>query len=87
MVGAALTPWGFVVPGGYLAAIVAGSLPAGKGLGLKARAQIPVALATMHMSWGWGFLTSPKSLARKVIASRRPAVRPDADATDAAGAR
>jgi hypothetical protein len=28
----------------------------------------------MHMSWGWGFLTSPKSLARKVIASRRPAV-------------
>jgi hypothetical protein len=26
------------------------------------------------MSWGWGFLTSPKSLAKKVIASRRPAV-------------
>lgn len=86
VVGAALTPWGFVVPGAYLAAIVAGSLPAGKGLGLKARAQIPVALATMHMSWGWGFLTSPKSLARKVIASRRPAVRPDARATDAADA-
>ncbi|MEV5610968.1 glycosyltransferase family 2 protein [Streptomyces sp. NPDC052225] len=72
--GAALTPWGFVIPGGYLAAIVAGSVPAGKGLPLKARAQIPVALATMHMSWGWGFLTSPKSLAKKVIASRRPAV-------------
>ncbi|MEV7413010.1 glycosyltransferase family 2 protein, partial [Streptomyces althioticus] len=31
-------------------------------------------LATMHMSWGWGFLTSPRSLAKKVIASRRPAV-------------
>ncbi len=74
MVGAALTPWGFVIPGGYLAAIVAGSVPAGKGLPLKARLQIPVALATMHMSWGWGFLTSPRSLARKVIASRRPAV-------------
>jgi hypothetical protein len=27
------------------------------------------------MSWGFGFLTSPKSLARKVIAARRPAVR------------
>jgi glycosyltransferase involved in cell wall biosynthesis len=74
VVGAALTPWGFVIPGGYLAAIVLGSLPAGKGLPLKARLQIPVALATMHMCWGWGFLTSPKSLARKVIASRRPAV-------------
>ncbi|MFJ4832166.1 glycosyltransferase family 2 protein [Streptomyces sp. NPDC088747] len=74
VVGAALTPWGFVVPGGYLAAIALGSLPAGRGLPLKARLQIPLALATMHMSWGWGFLTSPRSLARKVIASRRPAV-------------
>lgn len=74
VVGAALTPWGFVVPAGYLAAITAGSLPAGKGLSVKARAQIPVALATMHMSWGVGFLTSPRSLAKRVIASRRPAV-------------
>ncbi|MGX1975358.1 glycosyltransferase family 2 protein [Streptomyces kronopolitis] len=72
--GAALTPWALVVPGGYLAAIVAGSLPAGKGLSPKARVQIPLALATMHMAWGVGFLTSPRSLARKVIASRRPAV-------------
>ncbi|MFJ9247901.1 glycosyltransferase family 2 protein [Streptomyces sp. NPDC101776] len=74
VVGAALTPWGFLIPGGYLAAIVLGSLPAGKGLSLKARLQIPLALATMHMSWGFGFLTSPKSLAKRVIASRRPAV-------------
>ena len=75
LVGAVLTPWGFVVPAGYLAAVVAGSLPAGRGLSFGARARIPLALATMHMSWGWGFLTSPKKLARKVIASRRaPAV-------------
>ncbi|MEU3992745.1 glycosyltransferase family 2 protein [Streptomyces platensis] len=74
VVGAAVTPWGLVVPAGYLAAITAGSIPAGKGLSLKARVQIPVALATMHMAWGAGFLTSPRSLARKVIASRRPAV-------------
>ncbi|MGW2476731.1 glycosyltransferase family 2 protein [Streptomyces sp. NPDC001665] len=74
VVGAAVTPWALVVPGGYLAAIVAGSLPAGKGLSLKARAQVPVALATMHMSWGYGFLTSPRSLAKRVIASRRPAI-------------
>lgn len=74
VVGAAVTPWALVVPAGYAAAIVAGSLPAGKGLSLKARAQIPVALATMHMSWGYGFLTSPRSLAKRVIASRRPAL-------------
>lgn len=73
--GAAVTPWALIVPGGYLAAIVAGSVPAGKGLAPKARLQIPLALATMHMAWGVGFLTSPRSLARKVIASRRPAVK------------
>ncbi|MFI1741161.1 glycosyltransferase family 2 protein [Streptomyces sioyaensis] len=72
--GAAVTPWALIVPGGYLAAVVAGSVPAGKGLSPKARLQIPLALATMHMAWGVGFLTSPRSLARKVIASRRPAV-------------
>lgn len=74
--GVAVTPWALVVPGGYVAAITAGSLPAGKGLSLKARTQIPVALATMHMSWGWGFLTSPRKLARRVIASRRAPVAP-----------
>ncbi|PRH76436.1 glycosyl transferase family 2 [Streptomyces solincola] len=72
--GVLLTPYALIVPAGYLAAITAGSVPAGKGLSLKARLQIPVALATMHMSWGYGFLTSPRALARKVIASRRPAV-------------
>ncbi len=76
--GAALTPWAFVLPAGYLAAITAGSVPAGKGLSLKARLRIPVALATMHMCWGYGFLTSPRSLAAKVIASRRPSVSRDA---------
>ncbi|WP_328538408.1 glycosyltransferase family 2 protein [Streptomyces sp. NBC_00344] len=73
--GAAVTPWAFLVPAGYLAAIVAGSVPAGRGLSPKARVRIPLALATMHMCWGYGFLTSPRALARKVIASRRPAVR------------
>src|SRR3954463_10313844 len=74
LLGAVLTPWAFLVPGGYLAAITAGSLPAGKGLPLKARLQIPVALATMHLCWGYGFLTSPRSLAGGGIAPRRPAV-------------
>ncbi|MGS2588338.1 glycosyltransferase family 2 protein [Streptomyces hebeiensis] len=83
--GVLVTPWGLVVPGGYLAAIVAGSVPAGRGLPLKARLQIPVALATMHMSWGFGFLTSPRSLAKKVIASRRPAARQQDDNVGATG--
>ncbi|MDJ0341269.1 glycosyltransferase family 2 protein [Streptomyces sp. H10-C2] len=74
VVGVAVTPFGWVVPAGYLAAITLGSLPAGRGLSLAARARIPVALATMHMCWGWGYLTSPRSLANKVIASRRPSV-------------
>ncbi|WP_308405655.1 glycosyltransferase family 2 protein [Streptomyces tardus] len=72
--GAVLTPWALVIPGGYLAAITAGSLPAGRGLPAAARVRIPLALATMHMSWGWGYLTSPKKLARTVIASRREPV-------------
>jgi glycosyltransferase involved in cell wall biosynthesis len=76
VVGVLVTPWGFVVPAGYLAAIAVGSVPAGRGLPLKTRFQIPVALVTMHMSWGFGFLTSPRALAKKVIASRRPAARP-----------
>ncbi|GGO88122.1 hypothetical protein GCM10012280_28150 [Wenjunlia tyrosinilytica] len=73
LAGLLVHPLGLVVPGGYLAAIILGSIPAGKALPTGARAQIPLALATMHLCWGWGFLTSPRSLARKVIASRRPA--------------
>ncbi|MFR9799043.1 glycosyltransferase family 2 protein [Streptomyces sp. MS06] len=82
--GALLTPWGFLLPGGYLAAIAAGSVPAGRGLPPKARLRIPVALGAMHMSWGWGFLTSPRSLAKRVIASRRPAVTEPAESVDPA---
>ncbi|MFI5766602.1 MULTISPECIES: glycosyltransferase family 2 protein [unclassified Streptomyces] len=77
VVGAAVTPWAFALPAGYLAAITVGSVPAGKGLSFKARLRIPVALATMHVCWGYGFLTSPRSLAAKVIASRRPSVNRD----------
>jgi len=74
VVGAVVTPWALLVPAAYLAAITVGSLPAGRGLSFGARLRIPLALATMHMCWGYGFVTSPRSLARRVIASRRPAV-------------
>ncbi|MFD8483851.1 glycosyltransferase [Kitasatospora sp. NPDC059673] len=73
VLGAALHPVFLVLPGGYFAAIVAGGLLEGRGLSAKARVQVPLALATMHLSWGFGFLTSPRKLARKVIASTPPA--------------
>jgi glycosyltransferase involved in cell wall biosynthesis len=75
LVGAVLVPWALLLPAAYAVGIVAGSVPPGRGLPGGARIRIPLALATMHMCWGFGFLTSPRSLARKVIASRRPAVK------------
>ncbi|WP_335971162.1 glycosyltransferase family 2 protein [Streptomyces sp. CA2R106] len=77
------TPWALLVPGAYVAGITLGSLPAGRGLPIGARLRIPLALATMHMCWGYGFLTSPRSLARRVVASRRPAVTEPAPAQPA----
>ncbi|MEY9967423.1 glycosyltransferase involved in cell wall biosynthesis [Streptacidiphilus sp. MAP12-16] len=71
--GVLLNPLLFAVPGGYAALILLGSLREGRGLPLGARVQLPVAFATMHMCWGWGFLTSPRSLASRVIASTAPA--------------
>ncbi|MEV4616471.1 glycosyltransferase family 2 protein [Kitasatospora sp. NPDC049258] len=73
LLGAAVHPGFLAVPLGYLAAILGGSAVEGRGLSGKARALLPVALVTMHMSWGFGFLTSPRSLARRVIGSTAPA--------------
>jgi glycosyltransferase involved in cell wall biosynthesis len=53
---------GWLAPGGYLAAVLAGSLANRKGLGTGAAARLPVVLTTMHMAWGAGFLLSPKDL-------------------------
>nr|WP_221308284.1 glycosyltransferase family 2 protein [Nocardiopsis mwathae] len=52
----------WIVPGAYAAAILAASVPLGRGLPAGARVAIPVALATMHMAWGVGFITSPRGL-------------------------
>jgi glycosyltransferase involved in cell wall biosynthesis len=70
VLGVAVHPVFLVVPGGYVVGILGGSLLEGRGLPAGARLRLPVALATMHMSWGWGFLTSPRSLAERVRASR-----------------
>lgn len=70
VLGAVLHPVAWILPGGYVAAIAGGSVKEGRGLPGAARVRLPLALATMHMSWGWGFLSSPRALARRVIASR-----------------
>jgi glycosyltransferase involved in cell wall biosynthesis len=68
-VAGALGFWpGWILPGGYAAAIIAGSVPTGRGLPLSAWVRLPIVYATMHLSWGVGFLVSPPSLGR----SREP---------------
>ncbi|WP_327071571.1 glycosyltransferase family 2 protein [Kitasatospora sp. NBC_01250] len=76
VLGAAVHPAFFVLPAGYALGIIGGSVVEGRGLSVRARLQLPLALATMHFSWGFGFLTSPRKLAAKVIASAAPGTRP-----------
>jgi glycosyltransferase involved in cell wall biosynthesis len=66
-VGVALTPWGFALPLGYAALVLAGSAVIGSGLSVADRAWLPVVLPTMHLSWGVGFLTSPSSLVPETL--------------------
>jgi glycosyl transferase family 2 len=54
---------GAVLPLGYAAVVVAGSVVEGRGLPAAAWARLPLATATMHLTWGAGFLTSPRRLA------------------------
>lgn len=63
VVGLAWRP-ALLVPLGYGAAVVAGSVVVGGGLPARARAWLPVVLATMHGAWGVGFLLSPPRLRR-----------------------
>ena len=60
--GVAGIRWGFLVPAGYLTAVVAGSVVVGRGLPRRSQAWLPVVFATMHGSWAAGFLLSPRSL-------------------------
>jgi succinoglycan biosynthesis protein ExoA len=58
---------GFVIPFVYLAGITAVAI--GSGTPGRVRALVPLVLAAMHMCWGAGFLTSPRSLARRLRAA------------------
>lgn len=53
---------GWLLPGGYAAAIVVGAVLTGRGLPVSAWVRLPLVYATMHVSWGVGFLTSPPRL-------------------------
>ncbi|MFF4411339.1 ExoA family glycosyltransferase [Streptosporangium sp. NPDC001559] len=67
LLGLVVSPFfwpGLLLPGGYLAAILAGSALTGSGLPTSALLRLPLVYMTMHMSWGWGFLTSPRSLVK-----------------------
>ena len=58
LLGAVGFTWAFVLPVGYLAAVLVGSLVAGRGLRWRGLLALPAVLMTMHMSWGAGFITS-----------------------------
>jgi glycosyltransferase involved in cell wall biosynthesis len=65
VVAGALGFWpAWILPAGYAAAIIAGSVPTGRGLPVGAWLRLPIVYATMHLSWGIGFLVSPPSLGR-----------------------
>lgn len=57
---------GWLIPGGYALAIVAGTIITGRGLAPSVLLRLPLVYATMHISWGVGFLLSPASLGRHV---------------------
>ncbi|WP_204038898.1 glycosyltransferase family 2 protein [Acrocarpospora phusangensis] len=65
--GLALTPFlwpAVLVPGLYLAAILAATPLTGRGLSGAALVRLPLVYVTMHLSWGAGFLTSPSRLSK-----------------------
>jgi succinoglycan biosynthesis protein ExoA len=60
----------FVLPVGYVAAVVAGAMVEGRGLPARARLALPLVFAVMHMSWGSGFLTSLRRKAAPLSPAR-----------------
>jgi glycosyltransferase involved in cell wall biosynthesis len=60
VVGIAVHPllWGLLIPAGYLAGVLAGSVATARGLSLRAALWLPLIYPTMHGSWGAGFLST-----------------------------
>jgi hypothetical protein len=71
IVAGALGFWpGWILPGGYALAIVAGAVVEGRGLPFGAWVRLPLVFATMHITWGLGFLTSPPGLGQPSLPKR-----------------
>jgi len=51
-----VSPWGYVVPAVYLAAVLVASLLGSRRAGFPGGLLLPVVFATMHLAWGAGFL-------------------------------
>jgi succinoglycan biosynthesis protein ExoA len=62
---------GLLLPAGYAAGVLAGSVIVSTELPPRARAWLPVVVATMHLWWGAGFLSSPRSLVEQARAGVR----------------
>jgi len=60
----------YLLPAGYVAAVVAGAIVEGRSLPVRAKLALPLVFAVMHLSWGSGFLTSWRIRSR-----RRPGPR------------
>jgi succinoglycan biosynthesis protein ExoA len=56
---------GALLPVGYVAVVVAGSVVEGRGLPVPVWLRLPLATATMHLAWGAGFISSPRRLAAR----------------------
>jgi len=53
----------WVVPAGYLGAVIVGGVAISSGQPARTRLATPVVLAVMHWCWGIGYISSPKALA------------------------
>ncbi|MDQ1684712.1 MAG: hypothetical protein QOC82_1449 [Frankiaceae bacterium] len=55
----------YLLPIGYVAAVLAGAAVEGRGLPVAAKLALPLVFAVMHLSWGSGFLTSWRVTTRR----------------------
>ncbi len=62
VVGLAGRRVGWLLPAGYVAAVLAASAVTGRRLQPAVAARLPAVFATMHLAWGTGFLTSSRRL-------------------------
>jgi len=68
-VAPSLASLGFLVPVVYLGGVTAVAAVFARDLPLNVRVRVPLVLAAMHMCWGAGYLTSPRRLVGRHVAT------------------